>query len=282
MSSGSERAQGVGRATARACVAPCCRPLTTRTLAMMSRRAPDRFLTSVLMTDVVGSTEMAVELGDRGWRDLVQLHNSLVRAALRRHDGREMDTAGDGFFAIFDAPGSAIQCALEIVAAVQAIGVQVRAGVHVGEVEQLGRKVGGITVPIAARIASAAGPHEVLASATVRDLAAGADLEYEDRGVHQLKGVPGDWRLYAVTQPGGATTAAGSRGTNAAERRNAAVRRARARPIWQRHPRAAAATAAGVTVRHRRRRAAHVEPLAAAGPGGRVARHGRHHRSGAQ
>jgi ABC-type transport system substrate-binding protein/class 3 adenylate cyclase len=220
----------------------------TRTLALMSRRAPDRFLTSVLMTDVVGSTEMAAELGDRGWRDLVQLHNSLVRAALRRHDGREMDTAGDGFFAIFDAPGSAILCALEIVAAVQAIGVQVRAGVHVGEVEQLGRKVGGITVPIAARIASAAAPHEVLASATVRDLAAGADLEYEDRGVHQLKGVPGEWRLYAVTRPGGVTTAAVNGGTHAAERRYAAVRRARARPMWQRHPRAAAATAAGLMV----------------------------------
>ncbi len=211
----------------------------------MSGRAPDRFLTSVLMTDMVGSTELAAELGDRGWRELVQLHNDLVRDALRRHGGREMDTAGDGFFAIFDAPASAILCALEVIAGVRDIGVQVRAGVHVGEVEQMGRKVGGITVPIAARISSAAGPGEVLVSSTVRDLAAGAGLAYVDRGVHALKGVPGEWRLHAVTQPQAETTIADG-ASDAAERRMAAVRRSQSRPVWQRHPRAAAGAAAMV------------------------------------
>ena len=216
----------------------------------MGGRRGDRFLTTVLMTDMVSSTELAAELGDQGWRDLVQLHNGLVREELRRHDGREMDTAGDGFFAIFDAPGSAVLCALAIIDRTQAIGVQVRAGVHVGEVEQMGRKVGGITVPIAARISSAAGRGEVLVSATVRDLAAGAALEFEDRGFHELKGVPGEWRLYAVARPDAAGAGAPQSATSAdaTHRRIAAVRHAQARPFWQRHPRATASVAIGLVV----------------------------------
>ncbi|MGI8830337.1 MAG: ABC transporter substrate-binding protein [Candidatus Limnocylindria bacterium] len=215
----------------------------------MSGGGANRFLTTVLMTDMVDSTALAAELGDRGWRDLVQLHNALVREALRRHDGREMDTAGDGFFAIFDAPGSAILCALEIVGGTPAIGVQVRAGVHVGEVEQMGAKVGGITVVIAARISSAAGPGEVLVSTTVRDLAAGAGIMFEDRGIQVLKGVPGEWRMYAASQRGAeADDAPSVPSTDLAGRRMAAIRLSQARPLWQRHPRAASAVAAGLAV----------------------------------
>ena len=163
------------------------------------------------MTDIVGSTEHAAELGDSGWRELVQLHHALVRAALRRHGGREMDTAGDGFFAIFDAPAAAVRCALEIVEEVGELGLEIRAGVHVGEVEQIGRKVGGISVVIASRIMVGAGPSEVLVSSTVRDLIAGSRLTFEDRGSRELKGVPGEWHVYAVgraeadaTRPAGA------------------------------------------------------------------------------
>ena len=160
--------------------------------------ARKRFLSTVLMTDIVSSTEHAAELGDSGWRDLVQMHHALVRAALKRHGGREMDTAGDGFFAVFDAPAAAVDCALEVANGVRKLGIEIRAGVHVGEVEQIAGKVGGISVPIAARIMSAAGAGEVLVSATVRELAAGAGLIFHDRGVRELKGVPGKWRLFAA------------------------------------------------------------------------------------
>ena len=207
----------------------------------MAGRRSERFLTTVLFTDIVGSTEMAAELGDQGWRELVQEHNRLVRAALRRHEGRELDTAGDGFFAVFDAPASAIGCALDVVEEVRSVGVDVRAGLHVGEVEQIGRKVGGIAVPIGARIMAAAEPGEVLVSGTVRDLAAGAGLQFEDRGEHELKGVPGIWRLYRVTRPQPEAGAAPLPAQDRAAQRAAAVRRARARPIWSRHPRASAA-----------------------------------------
>ena len=177
----------------------------------MPERQPQRFLTTVLFTDIVGSTEVAAELGDRGWRELVQEHHRIVRAALRRHGGREMDTAGDGFFAVFDAPAEAAICALDAIEAVRALGIEIRAGLHVGEVEQMGAKVGGITVPTAARIMASAGGSELLVSNTVRDLAAGSGLHFEDRGERALKGVPGQWRLYAVTRAGdqaGATSAA--------------------------------------------------------------------------
>lgn len=209
----------------------------------MNRRATaERFLTTVLFTDIVGSTEHAAELGDQGWRELVQLHHAIVRAALRRHGGREIDTAGDSFFAVFDAPAAAVACALDIVAGVHDLGIEVRAGLHVGEVEQIGRKVGGITVPIASRISASAGAGEVLVSATIRDLAAGAGLRFEDRGARELKGVPGEWLLFAVTRaedvpPAGGAATAQERATQ----RAAAVRRSQGRPYWRRHPRMAAA-----------------------------------------
>jgi YVTN family beta-propeller protein len=211
-------------------------------------RAAERFLTTVLMTDIVGSTEHAAELGDAAWRDLVQLHHALVRAALRRHGGREIDTAGDGFFAVFDAPAAALECALDVAEAVKELGVDIRAGVHVGEVEQVGRKVGGISVPIASRIMAEAAAGEVLASATVRDLATGARLGFEDRGVRQLKGVPGDWRVFAVTRTGVAAASESAAAPESAQRRASAVRRARSRPIWQRRPRAIAAGALALAV----------------------------------
>jgi YVTN family beta-propeller protein len=200
-------------------------------------RKTERFLTTVLFTDIVGSTEVAAELGDRGWRELVQEHHRLIRDALRKHGGREQDTAGDGFFAVFDAPADAASCALDAIDAVQALGIQIRAGLHVGEVEKVGPKVGGITVPTAARIMAQAGGSELLASSTVRDLAAGSGLRFEDRGERELKGVPGSWRLYAVTRRSAPNAAGALPAADSATRRAAAVRRAEARPFWQRHPR---------------------------------------------
>src|SRR3990172_5669518 len=176
------------------------RPLDSRGMSS-ERGAPERFLTTVVMTDIVGSTEHAAELGDQGWRDLVQLHHAAIRAALRRYRGREIDTAGDGFFAIFDAPAAAVDCVLVAAQQVHTLGIEIRAGVHVGEVEQAGAKVTGITLPISSRIMALAGPGEVLVSATVRDLAAGSGLTFDDRGSHELKGVPGEWHVYAVGRP---------------------------------------------------------------------------------
>ena len=222
-------------------------PLDVQTVRVSGRSA-DRFLTTVLFTDIVGSTEHAAELGDRAFQELIQLHHGIVRASLKRHGGRELDTAGDGFFAVFDAPAAAIDCALQISATVkEQLGIEIRAGLHVGEVQQSGSKVSGIAVVIASRIMSAGGASEVLVSGTARDLATGAGLAFEDRGVHELKGVPGEWRLYAVARrlaAEGAPEAATS--AEAANRRIAAVRRAQARPFWQRYPRATAATAVGV------------------------------------
>jgi len=211
------------------------------------RGTRERFLTTVVMTDIVGSTEHAAELGDSGWRELVQLHHAVIRAALRRHGGREIDTAGDGFFAIFDAPAAAVTCALEAAQEVAELGVEIRVGVHVGEVEQVGGKVAGITVPIASRIMAGAEPGEVLVSSTVRDLAAGSGLTFEDRGARELKGVPGEWHVYAAerAQPDAGEAAAA---TTARERRAVAVRRAAARPLWERHPRLVAATALGLAL----------------------------------
>ncbi|MDP9317669.1 MAG: ABC transporter substrate-binding protein [Actinomycetota bacterium] len=207
---------------------------------MPRRGEPERFLTTVLFTDIVGSTEMAAELGDKAWRELVQLHHALVRSRLRNYGGREMDTAGDGFFAIFDAPASAIACALEIAADVQELGLQIRAGLHAGEVEKAGTKVGGITVPTGARISAQAGAGEVLVSSTVRDLAAGADLRFDDLGVRPLKGIPGEWRLYTVSRvaPEGGAESVAATPKERAQRRAAAVRLAESRPFWQRHARA--------------------------------------------
>jgi class 3 adenylate cyclase/pimeloyl-ACP methyl ester carboxylesterase len=160
---------------------------------------PDRILATVLFTDIVGSTELATRLGDSRWRDLLETHNQAVRAELLQFRGREVDTAGDGFLAVFDGPARAIRAARAIVDAVQRLGLHVRAGVHTGEIEQLpSGDIRGIAVHIGARIASAAGPDEVLVSSSVRDLVAGSGLSFEDRGMHVLKGVDEERRLYAV------------------------------------------------------------------------------------
>ena len=159
---------------------------------------PDRVLATVMFTDIVGSSERAAELGDRAWRDLLQRHHELVRRELIRFRGNEVDTAGDGFLASFDGPARAIRCAQAIVEGVHTLGLEVRAGLHTGECELLYGKVAGIAVHTGARVASEAAPGEVLVSSTVKDLVAGSGLSFEDRGTRQLKGVPGEWRLYAV------------------------------------------------------------------------------------
>jgi len=158
----------------------------------------DRALVTVLFTDIVGSTERAVSLGDRGWHELVDRHNATVRAMLARYRGREVDTAGDGFFATFDGPARAIRCASAIAEAVRTLGIEIRAGLHTGEVEWRGDDVRGIAVHIGARVGALAGPSEVLVSQTVKDLVAGSGLVFEDAGGHELKGVPDRWRLYRV------------------------------------------------------------------------------------
>lgn len=162
------------------------------------RAETDRVLATVLFTDIVGSTERAAELGDRRWRELIEGHHALVRRELARFRGREIDTAGDGFLAAFDGPARAIRCASAVAEGVRPLGLEVRAGLHTGECEVMGDKLGGIAVHIGARIAALAGPGEVLVSSTVKDLVAGSGLEFEDRGTYPLKGIPGDWRLFAV------------------------------------------------------------------------------------
>jgi pimeloyl-ACP methyl ester carboxylesterase len=162
---------------------------------------PDRVLATVLVTDIVGSSERAAELGDRRWRDLLEAHHALVRGELARWRGREVDTAGDGFLATFDGPARGIRCACAIRDGLQALGLEIRAGLHTGECEIIGGKVGGIAVHTAARVAARAAAGEVLVSGTVRDLIAGSGIELEDRGVHALKGIPGEWPLLAVMRP---------------------------------------------------------------------------------
>ena len=158
----------------------------------------DRVLATVLFTDIVDSTRRAVELGDRRWRQLLNTHDAAVRRELERFRGREVDTAGDGFFATFDGPARAVRCAISIGDAVRELGLDLRAGIHTGECELDGSKVRGIAVHTGARVASLAAPGEVLVSRTVKDLVAGSGLDFVDRGVHELKGVPGEWRLYAA------------------------------------------------------------------------------------
>jgi pimeloyl-ACP methyl ester carboxylesterase len=159
---------------------------------------PDRVLATVLFTDIVGSTAKAAELGDARWRELLQEHNSMVRRQLARYRGEEVDTAGDGFFASFDGPARAIRCAAAIQEDVGRLGLELRAGLHTGECELIDGKVGGIAVHIGARIAALAGPDEVVVSSTVKDLVAGSGLDFDEQGTVVLKGIPGDWRLYAV------------------------------------------------------------------------------------
>jgi class 3 adenylate cyclase len=153
-------------------------------------------LATVLFTDIVGSTDHAARLGDHAWKELLERHHATVRAGLARYSGREIDTAGDGFFATFDGPARAVRCALEIQENVRSLGLEIRAGVHTGEVETIDGKIGGMAVVIGARIGALAGANEVLVSSTVRDLVIGSELRFEPAGSRELKGVPGTWVLY--------------------------------------------------------------------------------------
>ena len=159
---------------------------------------PDRVLATVMFTDIVDATRRATELGDRRWRDLLDAHHTLVREQLAKFRGREIDTAGDGFLAAFDGPARAVRAADAVAAGVRTLGLEIRAGLHTGECEVMGAKLGGIAVHIGARIAALAQAGEVLVSNTVKDLVAGSGLRFEDRGTHALKGVPGEWHLFAV------------------------------------------------------------------------------------
>jgi class 3 adenylate cyclase len=170
----------------------------TNEAAEPEKAEPERVLSTVLFTDIVGATSTASELGDRAWRELLASHHELIRSHLGQFRGREVDTAGDGFFATFDGPARAIRCGCAVRDSVRQLGIEVRVGLHTGECELMDDKITGIAVHIGARIAALAGAGEVLASSTVKDLVAGSGLEFEDRGVHELKGIPGEWRLYAA------------------------------------------------------------------------------------
>jgi class 3 adenylate cyclase len=159
-------------------------------------------LATILFTDIVGSSERAADLGDRGWHDLLAKHDAAVRRQLTRFRGREVNTTGDGFVASFDGPARAIRCAEAIVDSVREIGIEVRTGLHTGECELLDGGVAGIAVHTGARVAAEAAPGEVLVSSTVKDLVAGSGIAFQDRGLHELKGIPGDWRLYAAIDDG--------------------------------------------------------------------------------
>jgi class 3 adenylate cyclase len=163
---------------------------------------PDRVLATVLFTDIVGSTARAAAMGDRRWRNVLEQHHAVVRRELGRFRGREIDNAGDGFLATFDGPARGVRCARAVTESVHALGLQVRAGLHTGEIELVDDKVSGLAVHIGARVAEAAGPDEVLVSSTVKDLVAGSGLRFQDRGPQLLKGVPGEWHLFAL-EPGG-------------------------------------------------------------------------------
>jgi class 3 adenylate cyclase len=162
----------------------------------------DRVLATVLFTDIVGSTAKAAELGDHSWRVLVERHHSAVRAILRRYRGREVETSGDGSFASFDGPARAVRCAQVIVDAAKTLGLEIRAGLHTGEVETIDEKVGGIAVHIGARVGARAEPSEILVTSTVKDLTAGSGLVSEDVGEHDLKGIPDRWHLFRIAATG--------------------------------------------------------------------------------
>ena len=164
-------------------------------------RESERALATILFTDIVGSTAKAAELGDRDWRALLERHDAAVRRQLTLHRGREVKTMGDGFLATFDGPARAIRCARAVQDEVAGLGIEVRAGIHTGEVELIGDDVGGMAVNIGARIGALADPGEVLVSSTVRELVVGSGLEFEERGVEKLKGAPGEWRLFAIDSP---------------------------------------------------------------------------------
>lgn len=165
-----------------------------------ARDAPeaDRFLATVLFTDIVNGTARAAELGDAAWRSLIERHHAAVREELERYRGVEQDTAGDGFYATFDGPARAVRCALAVRERLRGLGVEIRAGLHTGECQLIAGKTGGLGAIIGARVREAARAGEVLVSSTVRDLVTGSGLQFEERGTHRLKGVPDEWRLYAV------------------------------------------------------------------------------------
>jgi len=158
----------------------------------------DRVLSTVLFTDIAGSTEMATSMGDRRWHELLENHHALVRREIARFGGHEVKTTGDGFLVTFDGPARAIRCAAALVEAMRRLGIELRAGIHTGECEMMADDVGGIAVHIAARVLSKASPGEILVTSTLRDLVAGSGLRFASRGRHELKGVPGDWELLIV------------------------------------------------------------------------------------
>jgi class 3 adenylate cyclase len=160
---------------------------------------PDRILATVLFTDIVGSTRLAAELGDRAWRRLLGQHFEIIRRSLDRFDGREVKSVGDGILATFDGPARAVRCAVAIREGVAELGIEVRAGLHTGEIELEPGDIAGLAVHIAARISAMAAAREILVSSTVKDLVVGSAIEFDDRGSHELKGVPGEWRVFAVT-----------------------------------------------------------------------------------
>jgi class 3 adenylate cyclase len=165
-----------------------------------TRHAPetDRVLATVLFSDIVGSTAKAAELGDKGWKALLARHDGAVRRQLQRFRGREVKTLGDGFLVTFDGPARAVRCAEAIIQELGSLGLEVRAGVHTGEIEVIGNDIGGIAVHIASRIGAIAAAGEIVVSSTVKDLSAGSGIVFEDRGIHALKGVPDRWQLYAA------------------------------------------------------------------------------------
>jgi pimeloyl-ACP methyl ester carboxylesterase len=161
-------------------------------------REPDRVLATLLFTDIVASTERATDLGDHDWRTLLERHHAAVRGEVERHRGREVKTTGDGFLVSFDGPARGIRCAAAVRETLRELGLEIRAGVHTGECEVLGDDVGGVAVHIGARVMALAAPGEILVSSTVKDLVSGSGIAFAERGAHQLKGVPGEWRLFAV------------------------------------------------------------------------------------
>ena len=172
------------------------------TLGTVSEREGDRALATVLFTDIVGSTSHAAKLGDRQWRETLEGHDRLTRRLVDRYGGRAIKSTGDGFLATFDGPARAVRCASALTAQVDELGIELRAGLHAGEVELIGADVGGMAVHIGARIGALGGPGEVLTSSTVRDLVVGSGIEFSERGEHELKGVPGTWRVFAATADG--------------------------------------------------------------------------------
>jgi class 3 adenylate cyclase len=162
-------------------------------------REPDRMLATVLFTDICDSTKTAAEMGDSSWRQLLAQHDTLIRRALERHRGAEVKQTGDGFLATFDGPARAIRCAASIAEGVRSLGLEVRTGLHTGECEVMNGDLGGLAVHIAARVMASAGPGEVLVSSTVKDLVVGSGIDFEERGVHDLKGVPGQWQLFKMS-----------------------------------------------------------------------------------